>query len=104
MISTLIVIAVMILIVAISLIGGSGGELRNDSHSAWAWAILLLAAGVAELYLIFVRGHTLSNQMQWWIHGQQTITGLIMFGFWVWLTIHFVVEPVVSVASAFLER
>ncbi len=75
----------------------------NDPHSAAAWVILFTGAAIAEFYLIFVRGHTLSNQMQFWIHGEYKITGLIMFAFWVWLTVHFVVEPVVSVAVRFLK-
>lgn len=100
--NTLIVIGLMLAIMLVSIFFGEDGGLRNDPHSAVAWAILLIGATIAEFYLIFIRGHTLSNQMQFWIHGERTITGLIMFGFWVWLTIHFVVEPVVSVARKWL--
>ncbi len=100
---TIAVAVTMLAIIGISLWTGSGGELKNDTHSQIAWTILLLGAVIAELYLIIFRNHTLSNQMQWWIHGNETITGLIMFAFWVWLTVHFVVEPVVSVASKLLK-
>lgn len=101
--STFIVVGLMLAIMLVSLLWGGDGGLRNDPHSAAAWAILLIGATIAEFYLIFVRDHTLSQQMQFWIHGNETITGLIMFAFWVWLTVHFVVEPIVTVASRLLK-
>lgn len=101
--STYIVLGVMIGIFAISLFG-SGGGVRTDSHSQWAWAILFIGAVIAEIYLVSVRGHTLSNQMSWWINfGSSKIVSTIMFVFWTWLSWHFIGQPAVMAVRNLIE-
>ncbi len=88
-----IVLVIMIGIMVISIVAGRGAELRDDLHSDIAWAILFIAAATAEVYLIVVRNHTLSNQMQFW--AREGWRGQVAIIFWAWFTYHVVLEPLI---------
>ena len=94
----IIVLVTMIVIMVVSFVWGRGSELRDDPHSDIAWAILFIVAATAEVYLIVVRNHTLSNQMQFW--AREGWRGQVAIIFWAWFTYHVVLEPVIRRAMA----
>lgn len=83
----------MIAIMIISIVWGRGAELRNDLHSDIAWVVLFAMAAVAEIYLIIFRGHTLSNQMQFW--AREGWRGQVAIIFWAWFSYHVIIEPLI---------
>ena len=93
-----IVLVIMVGIMVISIVAGRGGELRDDPHSDIAWVILFIGAGVAEVYLIVVRDHTLSNQMQFW--AREGWRGQVAIIFWAWFGYHIIIEPLIRRAMA----
>ena len=93
-----IVLVIMVGIMVISIVAGRGGELRDDPHSDIAGVILFIGAAVAEVYLIVVRDHTLSNQMQFW--AREGWRGQVAIIFWAWFSYHIIIEPLIRRAMA----
>ena len=67
--------------------------MRSDEHSTIAWVVLAVFVIIVEAYLWIVRDHTFSEQMRYWIRYSKLGSVLVMF--WIWVTYHFVIEPIV---------
>lgn len=86
------------IILIASILFGGRGSLKTESLSEWSWVALLGFALVLEVLLIVDKDHTLSNQMQWWVQ-RARLSGFFVV-FWVWLTYHFILEPVVRLIKS----
>ena len=85
------------IIMVISIFGGSGA-VGDEPASQWAWAVLMVMVLVGEVILLVFFRHTFSNQMMWWI-GHSRL-GVFKAVFWIFITYHFVFQPVVNAARA----
>jgi hypothetical protein len=98
---SVVVLFVMAAIFVVSVLGGNPDP-RSAPASELAWAGLLLIVGLLELALIVTDNPTLSSQMQYWTRRNPVGVGMVVF--WGWLGFHFVIEPIVRVGVAIVER
>jgi len=76
--------------------------MRTDKHSVLAWIVLGVIALIFEGYLYFIRDHTLSEQMRYWIRNAKLGSGLVIF--WAWLLYHFTFEPIIRFIKKLLTK
>ena len=88
------------IVMVMSIFGGSG-TVREEPASEWAWAVTMVIVLILEVILILLFRHTLSNQMMWWV--TRGPLGVFKAVFWIFITYHFIFQPVVNAARSLTE-
>ena len=76
-------------------------DITDNPYSVASWILITCVVAPLEIYLLWKHDHTLSEQMRWWIRNSKW--GSVLMMFWIWVAVHFIIEPIVRYIAALMR-